>query len=98
VCAPGSVQTCASTGAQLTCDTKCQWSGTCPNATCEGATTQACGNCGRQSRRCANGTWTEWTDCAGESTECKPQDRRACRTGGEQLCNTKCQWNDCPIL
>jgi hypothetical protein len=96
-CAPGSVQTCATTGAQLTCDTKCQWSGTCPNATCEGPTTQACGNCGRQSRRCANGTWTAWSDCAGEGV-CKPQDRRACRTGGEQLCDTKCQWSDCPLL
>lgn len=96
VCTPGSVQTCATTGAQLSCNTKCQWEGVCSAPTCEGPTTQSCGLCGRQSRRCVDGKWTAWSTCSGEGV-CKPQDRLACRTGGEQICSDKCQWNACPV-
>jgi len=64
---------------------------------------RACGNCGRHQRTCVDGTWGEWTACAGEG-ECAPgaTEEEACGTDvglchpGERrrTCSASCVWDD----
>jgi hypothetical protein len=92
MCAPGSMKKCG-TGGMQTCSPACQW-GTCGGQTCTGPMTQACGNCGTQSRTCNNGTWSDWGACMNEGM-CAPGANQACGTGGMQTCTSACQWAAC---
>jgi len=58
--------------------------------------TQACGNCGTQSRTCASSCqWGSWSSCSGEGPCAKgKKESRACGNCGTQsrTCSSKCQW------
>ena len=91
-CAPGASQSCGTGGTQ-TCSDKCTWN-SCTGQTCSGPTSQACGDCGTQTRTCNNGVWSSWSAC-GKEGECHPTDVQACGTGGRQTCTTACAWGEC---
>jgi RHS repeat-associated protein len=63
-------------------------------ATCTGPSTQACGNCGTQSRTCNAGTWSAWGACTGQGA-CAPGATQACGSGGTQSCTAACAWGPC---
>jgi hypothetical protein len=69
-------------------------SGTASVAICAGSATQACGNCGTQTRTCDKGVWSAWSACAGEGV-CAPDTTQGCGTAGTQTCGTSCQWSAC---
>jgi hypothetical protein len=89
MCAPNTTQTCGANG-QQTCGASCQW-GTC---SCTGASSQACGNCGTQTRTCTGGTWSGWGSCTGQGA-CAPNATVACGNGGTQTCGSTCQLGGC---
>jgi hypothetical protein len=92
-CKPNATRACGSSGAQV-CGGNCQWDATCGGQMCSGAPTQACGNCGAQTRACdmTTGKWSDWTACLG-SGSCAPKQTRSCGAGGTQTCGDNCQWN-----
>ncbi len=63
---------------------------------CSGSATQACGNCGTQTRTCdgTSGTWSGWSPCDGEG-DCAPNTSQSCGTGGTQSCGSDCKWSAC---
>jgi hypothetical protein len=91
VCAPGATQGCGQGGTSV-CDGTCH-AGTCMPS-CTGPATQACGNCGTQSRTCNNGTWSDWTSCAGQGA-CAAGSTQGCGVGGTATCSGTCQWGSC---
>jgi YVTN family beta-propeller protein len=91
-CAPAAAQECGMSGRQL-CGGDCRW-GACTGQVCSGPPAQSCGNCGTQTRTCGNGTWSEWSACAGEGA-CAPDTTRACEGNGTQSCGGNCQWSAC---
>lgn len=91
-CALDATQTCGSGGSQV-CVGACQW-GECAGQTCDGAASEACGNCGSRSRTCTNGVWSSWSACAGEGS-CTAAATRSCETGGTQSCTASCEWGAC---
>ncbi|ACC98039.1 Type II secretion system subunit [Elusimicrobium minutum Pei191] len=66
--------------------------------TCSGASSQACGNCGTQTRTCdtSTGTWSAWSSCSGEGV-CSPGATQSC-TGGTQTCSSTCAWGSCEVV
>jgi hypothetical protein len=63
------------------------------NLMCAGEASQACGNCGMQTRICdpSTGQWSEWLPCSGEG-ECKAGVPGTCGTGGTRTCGSDCTW------
>ncbi len=61
---------------------------------CMGAPSQACGNCGTQTRTCTNGMWSDWSTCSGTGV-CAPNATQACEESGTQTCGANCQWAAC---
>src|SRR5262249_48381984 len=92
VCALTYTRACG-TGGMQACVGACQW-GACTGQTCQGPSSQPCGNCGMETRVCDNGAWSDWSACGGEGL-CLPPSTRACGNAGTQTCNASCQWNAC---
>jgi hypothetical protein len=96
-CAGAVVQTCNSAGQWVsgtTCVNGCS-AGAC-NACSSGTTqSQACGNCGTQTRTCVNGAWGAYGACGGQGV-CAPGavGSQACGNCGTQsrTCSSSCQW------
>jgi hypothetical protein len=65
-----------------------------PPKSCDGPSEQGCGNCGKQTRSCTNGSWSAWSGCSGEGA-CKPGSTQGCGSGGSQSCGNNCQWGTC---
>jgi hypothetical protein len=63
------------------------------NMMCSGPESQACGNCGMQTRTCdtSTGQWSDWLECSGEG-ECKSGETGTCGTGGTKTCGSGCRW------
>ncbi len=61
---------------------------------CKGNESQACGNCGSQSRTCDKGNWSAWGACVGQGA-CAPNGTQSCGMNGTQTCIAQCQWGDC---
>ena len=93
VCKPGSTKPCAGGGSQQ-CSKSCAWEPCPPPAGCSGPSSQACGNCGKQTRTCSGGKWSAWSSCTGQGV-CKPKSTGTCGAGSTKACSTKCQWEDC---
>lgn len=91
-CAPDSTERCGQGGTRH-CGGACQW-GACAGQTCDGPPTRACGNCGTQSRTCANGVWSDWSACDGQGA-CAPNAMQSCGAGGQRTCGGSCQWGTC---
>jgi hypothetical protein len=91
-CAPGTTQACGVDGTQA-CMGNCQW-GVCGMQSCDGAPSQACGNCGTQTRGCDEATqqWSAFGACAQEGP-CEANQTRACGLRGMQTCGGNCQWD-----
>lgn len=53
-----------------------------------------CKNCGKQTRMCNNGQWSDWGACTGQGV-CTSGTTQACGVGGSQTCNSSCQWGQC---
>lgn len=73
------------------------WNGTaCVAATCSGPSSQACGNCGTQTRTCnpATGEWSAWSSCTGQGV-CAPGATQVCNGDGQQTCKSNCTWGNC---
>src|SRR5205085_1459635 len=64
-CSPTASESCTGGGTRSG-GGSCQW-GACVVA-CSGPATQACGNCGTQTRSCdgSTGQWSAWSACTGE--------------------------------
>jgi hypothetical protein len=94
-CAPNDTRNCGASGSQ-TCAGNCQWDAACAGQTCSGPRTQACGNCGVQSRSCddSTGEWSAWSACSSEGA-CAANSTSSCGAGGTQNCGTNCQWGAC---
>lgn len=92
-CAPGQVQACGA-GMTQVCTSACGW-GACA-AECSGnqTQTQACGNCGSQTRACNAGKWGPYGSCTSQGV-CAPGATQACSDGGVQSCAASCQWGSC---
>jgi hypothetical protein len=91
-CVPGASQACGMGGTQM-CDATCRFTA-CMGQTCAGPASQPCGNCGMQTRTCANGVWSGWSACAGEGA-CAPNASQSCGAGGTRSCGGTCQWGAC---
>ena len=93
-CMPGASQACGAGGVQA-CGATCAW-GACGSQMCSGSPSQACGNCGTQTRTCdtSTGMWSAFSACTNEKS-CKPGASQACGSGGMQMCNSSCQWGAC---
>lgn len=65
-----------------------------PPPVCTGPTSQACGNCGTQTRTCNSGSWSPWGACVGAGV-CTPSATQACSGGGTQTCSATCAWGAC---
>jgi hypothetical protein len=91
-CQPNQVKACGSSGTQV-CGANCQWGSACTDQVCDGATTQACGNCGVQTRTCdpTTGRLSAWSACMSQGA-CKPNATKACGSQGTQTCAANCQW------
>jgi hypothetical protein len=80
------------------CGNACAAGATCQSGTCScamGPATQACGNCGTQTRSCnADGSWSAWGACTGEGV-CAPGTTQACDDAGTQTCGSACAWSAC---
>jgi hypothetical protein len=63
---------------------------------CTGLSSQACGDCGTQTRACdhSTGTWSAWSACSGTG-ECAPNVTQSCGVGGTQTCSSSCTWGAC---
>lgn len=63
---------------------------------CSGPASQACGNCGTQTRTCdtSTGIWSAWSACNGQG-ECAPNSSQSCGSGGTQSCGGNCKWSEC---
>jgi hypothetical protein len=85
------MRSCGASGMQM-CGGDCSY-GACGDQMCSGPTSQACGNCGMQTRTCdaSTGQWSEWSECGGQG-ECAPGDSRECGSGGTQQCGSTCRW------
>lgn len=97
ICSPGETAECGNEGSK-TCGDSCGW-GTCEGEKidCEGSNSQACGNCGTQTRTCdrTSGKWNTWGECVGEK-ECAIGATETCGDGkGVKLCSDTCGWNTC---
>jgi hypothetical protein len=90
-CAPNASEACAN-GGQRTCGGLCQW-GACSDPSCAGPASQACGNCGTQTRTCSAGAWSDWSACSDGA--CAPNQTQTCGTGGTETCGGSCQWGPC---
>jgi len=104
-CTPGELkyEACEGlcTAKAATCGDDCQWGvwGACEDqgdCTPGDADSQACGQCGTQSRSCTElCTWGDWGICNGEGA-CAPGalDDQACGDCGSQsrTCTDQCQW------
>ncbi len=85
-----------------TCNASCPSGQVCQGqicaSTCIGDPTQACGNCGTQSRTCNNGVWGTWGTCTGQGV-CSASTLQNCGdggTGGTRTCDpATCQWTAC---
>jgi len=64
---------------------------------CQGPSSQSCGMCGTQTRKCkADGTWEPWGSCQGEGV-CSPGTTKQCPGGGPVVsCSAYCLWPACP--
>jgi len=91
-CTPGMTEACGRGGSR-TCGGNCEWSA-CQAQTCSGPSSQACGNCGTQTRNCDNGVWSAWSACEAQG-ECQPNDTRGCGSSGTQACMGNCRWGSC---
>ncbi|HKP59048.1 MAG TPA: hypothetical protein VJV78_20140 [Polyangiales bacterium] len=91
-CMPGTTQACGADGTQG-CMGNCHW-GVCGNQLCPGAPSQACGNCGTQTRSCtaATSTWSQFGVCEQEGS-CEANSTRPCGTRGMQTCGGNCEWD-----
>jgi hypothetical protein len=91
-CTPGTTQACGADGTQG-CMGNCRW-GVCGAQICAGAPSQACGNCGTQTRGCtaATATWSAFGACEQEGV-CEANSTRACGSRGMQTCGGNCQWD-----
>jgi hypothetical protein len=91
-CQPNQVRACGSSGTQV-CGANCQWGTACNDQVCGGPTTQACGNCGVQTRTCdsTTGRPSAWSACMDQGV-CKPNATNACGSQGTQTCGQNCQW------
>jgi hypothetical protein len=92
VCMPGTTQACGSGGTQA-CQGSCQWS-PCTMQVCDGAASNACGNCGMQTRTCDSNTaqWSEWGACEDQGV-CRPDSTMVCGREGTQTCGGNCRWD-----
>jgi hypothetical protein len=97
-CLDNTPQTCNDSGGWVS-STACPYdctSGVC-TGTCTSGTSQsqACGNCGTQSRICANGAWGTYGACSGQGA-CAPNatSTQACGNCGTQTrtCSASCAW------
>jgi hypothetical protein len=61
-------------------------------AQCTGPSTQACGNCGTESRSCVGGQWSAWGNCINQGV-CAAGSTRACNSTGTESCTVSCQWS-----
>jgi hypothetical protein len=63
---------------------------------CSGPSTQACGNCGMQTRTCdmTTGTWSAWGACGGQG-QCAAGVVGSCGAGGTHTCELNCTWTAC---
>jgi hypothetical protein len=80
------------------CNNACAAGSTCMAGvcTCQGPKSQACGNCGTQSRTCTAGVWSAWSDCSETPPDaCGPGATKACDTNGSETCGTDCKWSTC---
>jgi hypothetical protein len=69
---------------------------TVASVACAGASTQACGWCGVQSRACQpDGTWGAWGECGGQG-ECGAGTLSTCPGGSQVTCTDDCAWPACP--
>jgi len=98
-----NVSPCAPESAATTCGGRCPTGMLCRRfgdqalcaSPCQGPSEQSCGNCGRQTRTCLDGVWTNWGACTGEG-ECIPNAYRSCAADGTQTCEPgTCQWGPC---
>ena len=53
---------------------------------------RACDSCGQQSQICANGAWSEWSECP---AGCVPGTTEACGLCGQRVCQNDCEWSAC---
>ena len=97
-CTNGTVGLCGKCGTRLCLGN--EW-GPCENQkTCLGGTTEteACGNCGEQSRSCSDECeWNEWSPCASEGA-CTPGKNEVQTCGPcdtqQRTCGSECEWSD----
>ncbi|NUN12296.1 MAG: hypothetical protein HUU55_01525 [Myxococcales bacterium] len=111
-CLSGQQDSVACTGQcgtkSRTCTASCawgEWSG-CSGGPCvPGQTetqTQACGNCGKQSRTrtcetgCTWGAWGAWGGCGSQGV-CSPNTKQPCPDCQEQVCLSNCTWSACQL-
>jgi hypothetical protein len=90
--------------APCTADAQCPTGETCNNGLCAACmgvcapgqmSSQACGNCGTQTRTCdATCQWGAYGSCSNEGT-CMPNASQACNMYGTQTCTAACAWGAC---
>ena len=92
VCEAGTTQACGVSGTQA-CMGDCSW-GACGDDGCLGAPSQACGNCGTQTRVCdpATRTWSDFGPCSDEGA-CEANQTQVCGLSGMQTCGGNCEWD-----
>ena len=61
---------------------------------CDGPSSQACGQCGTRTRTCTNGMWSDWSACSGEGV-CQPKASESCGRSGTATCTDSCEWGAC---
>jgi alpha-tubulin suppressor-like RCC1 family protein len=79
------------------CGNICPSGSSCQNSSCvcSGASSQACGDCGTQTRTCSGGTWSAWSACSMPQGACAPSATQACDGNGTQTCTSTCGWGAC---
>jgi hypothetical protein len=105
LCAPGTPRACgeALSGTQA-CSADCRWTddcaGACPADSRAEPRMRACGNCGHQTRTCAAGGLSAWSECI-DGGECAPGTTQACGDAGVGMrtCTATCSWaRECEII